>query len=75
MLKFVDGIEQTLKQGGYKTLSTMTFDTYRAVQDLKKAGLAEKQAAAIVAVIRWAVTGRYTSYARYFCKPGGTESS
>ena len=42
----------------------MAFDTYRAVQDLKKIGLEEKQSAAIVAVIRWAVTGHYTSYAK-----------
>ena len=53
----------------------MTFDTYRAVQDLKKAGLVEKQAATIVAVIRWTATGQYTSYAKYFGKPDGTESS
>ena len=46
----------------------MVFDTYKAVQDLKKAGLKEAQAAAIVAVIRWAGTGQYTSYAKWFPK-------
>ena len=48
----------------------MAFDTYKAVQDLKKAGLEEEQAAAIVAVIRWAVTAQYTSYAKWFRKSG-----
>ena len=48
----------------------MAFDTYKAVQDLKKAGLEEEQAAAFVAVIRWATTGRYTSYAEWFAKSG-----
>lgn len=44
----------------------MAFDTYKAVQDLKKVGLGEEQASAIVAVIRWAVTGQYTNYAKRF---------
>ncbi len=46
----------------------MAFDTYRAVRDLKKAGLEEEQAAAIVAVFRWAATGQYTSYTKWFHK-------
>ena len=49
-------------------MATMAFDTYKAVQDLKKAGIEEEQAAAIVAVIRWAVTAQYTSYAKWFPK-------
>lgn len=48
----------------------MTLDTYKAVQDLKKAGLEEEKAAAFVAVIRWAATGQYTSYAGLFAKSG-----
>ena len=44
----------------------MAFDTYEAVQDLKRAGFAERQAAALVGVLRWAVTGEYTSYADCF---------
>ena len=43
-------------------MTTINFDTYRAVKDLEAAGLGEKQAAAIVAVVRWAVTGQYASY-------------
>ena len=44
----------------------MMFDTYKAVQDLKNAGLEEEQAAAFVAVLRWAITGEHTSYAKWF---------
>ena len=43
----------------------MAFDTYKAVKNLEVAGLEEEQAAAIVAVMRWAITGRYTSYAEF----------
>ena len=53
----------------------MAFDTYRAVQDLKKAGLEEEQAAAIVAVFRWAATGQYTSYAKSFPKSDDAQTS
>ena len=53
----------------------MVFDTYRAFQDLKKAGLEEEEAAAIVAMIRWAATGQYTSYAKWFAKSDDAESS
>ncbi len=51
------------------------FDTYKAVQDLKKAGLIEEQAAAIVAMIRWAATGQYTNYAKSSAKSVAAESS
>ena len=53
----------------------MAFDTYKAVQDLRKAGLKEEQAAAIVAAIRWAVTGQYTSYAKSFLKSDDAQTS
>ena len=53
----------------------MVFDTYKAVQDLKKAGLEEGRAAALVAVIRWAVTGEYTSYAKWFSESGVAAAS
>ena len=53
----------------------MVFDTYRAFQDLKKAGLEEEQAAAIVAVFRWAATGQYTSYAKSFPKSDDAQTS
>ena len=41
-----------------------------SVRDLKKAGLEEGRAAALVGVIRWAVTGQYTSYAKWFSESG-----
>ena len=48
----------------------MAFDTYEAVQDLKRVGFAQRQAATLVGVIRWAVTGEYTSYAECFSESG-----
>lgn len=56
-------------------MATTMFDTYKAVKNLEAAGLVEEQAAAIVAVMRWAITGRYTSYAEYFRMSDDTESS
>lgn len=50
------------------------FNTYKAVKKLEAAGLVEEQAAAIVAVMRWAITGRYTSYAKYFRKSDVVDS-
>ncbi len=52
----------------YEILAIMAFDTYEAVQDLNGMGFDERQAAALVGVIRWAVTGEYTSYANWFRK-------
>lgn len=56
-------------------MGTIAVDTYKAVQNLKNAGLEEGQAAAIVAVMRWAVTGQYTSYAKWFPKSDVVETS
>ncbi len=53
----------------------MAFDTYKAVKKLEAAGLVEEQAAAIVAVMRWAVTGQPTSYAEIFRNSDDAESS
>lgn len=53
----------------------MAFDTYKAVQELKKAVFEEEQAAAIVAMFRWAATGQYTSYAKWFAKSDDAEAS
>ncbi len=54
----------------YEILAMMAIDTYEAVQDLKWAGFTERQAAALVAVIRWAVTWEYTSYSEWFFESG-----
>ena len=42
------------------------FDTYKAVKKLEVAGLVEEQAAAIVAVMRWAITGQHTELREVF---------